>query len=179
MARISNEQPILKPQDFVVALKIALIGDEGFPSYISIAAALSMSASEVHGSAKRARQARLLQRSGGKELVANRAALREFALHGVPYAYPPRLGPVTRGIPTASGAPSLVGSLMESVEVPVWPHPAGQVRGPALYPLYPSVPRAAEKDSALYDLLSLVDAIRIGTAREREIAAEILERRLS
>jgi hypothetical protein len=60
----------------------------------------------------------------------------------------------------------------------VWPHADGLVRGSALLPLYPKLPLAAAKDPALYELLALFDALRIGQAREREIARKLLEERL-
>ena len=52
------------------------------------------------------------------------------------------------------------------------------MRGYAFSPLYPSVPAAALQDSRLYELLALVDAIRDGRARERNLAAKELEARL-
>jgi hypothetical protein len=53
------------------------------------------------------------------------------------------------------------------------------VRGSALLPLYPNLPLTAEKDQTLYELLALFDALRIGQAREREIARTLLEERLT
>jgi len=44
--------------------------------------------------------------------------------------------------------------------VPVWPHKNGTVRGNCLHPLYPSVPEAAGRNPALYELLVLFDAVR-------------------
>jgi hypothetical protein len=38
---------------------------------------------------------------------------------------------------------------------------------------------ASKKDEALYEVLTLVDALRVGAARERKIASEELEARLS
>lgn len=176
MPRIANQQRALKPQDFVVALKIA-IGGESFNSYAAIAQALAMSTSEVHGSVQRARLSRLI---AAKELVANRTALHEFASHGVMYAFPGFLGPVTRGIATASGGPSLRDQLITTDEaVPVWPYALASQRGPALYPLYPSIPSIAERDPALYDVLTLIDAVRIGAARERELALNLIAQRLA
>jgi len=52
------------------------------------------------------------------------------------------------------------------------------VRGVAFAPLYPSVPAAALEDARLYELLALVDAIRDGRARERNLAAKEIELRL-
>jgi hypothetical protein len=45
-------------------------------------------------------------------------------------------------------------------------------------PLDRSVPQAARRDPALYDLLALVDALRIGRARERGLAEKEINRRL-
>ena len=45
-------------------------------------------------------------------------------------------------------------------------------------PLYKSVPQAALRDSKLYQLLALVDAIRDGRASERKIAERDLAQRL-
>ena len=60
----------------------------------------------------------------------------------------------------------------------VWPHKNGSMRGIAFYPLYPSVPEAAGRNPALYELLALFDAVRGGSARERALALELLEARL-
>ena len=45
-------------------------------------------------------------------------------------------------------------------------------------PLYRKVPEAALRDSELYELLALVDAIRDGRARDRRIAEQSSVRRL-
>jgi hypothetical protein len=48
----------------------------------------------------------------------------------------------------------------------------------AFYPLYPSVPEAAARNPALYELLVLFDGVRGGSQRERAIALELLNERL-
>jgi len=45
-------------------------------------------------------------------------------------------------------------------------------------PLHKNVPQAALEDAKLYELLALVDALRDGRARERELAGHELKRRL-
>lgn len=60
----------------------------------------------------------------------------------------------------------------------VWPHPEGEVRGESLEPLYPSAVDAARRDSKLYECLALVDALRIGRAREKNLAIDLLSKRL-
>ena len=61
---------------------------------------------------------------------------------------------------------------------PVWPDRDGAKQGAAVEPLYRSVPFATKNDPALYGLLALVDALRIGRARERRFAEQELERQL-
>jgi hypothetical protein len=47
--------------------------------------------------------------------------------------------------------------------------------GLSLIPLYPSVPLAANLDNPqLYELLGLVDALRVGRIREQQLAAIVL-----
>jgi hypothetical protein len=53
------------------------------------------------------------------------------------------------------------------------------VQGAAVQPLDSSVPGAARRDPALYDLLALVDALRIGRARERSLAEKEITQRLN
>jgi hypothetical protein len=68
---------------------------------------------------------------------------------------------------------------MESKEPPpVWPHPEGEVRGLEFSPLYKSAPNAARKDQKLYEWLALIDAVRGGRARERDLAIKELRSRL-
>ena len=62
---------------------------------------------------------------------------------------------------------------------PVWPFAEGNTRGYAFLPLYKTVPKAAKEDERFYELLVLVDAIRGGRARERQLAIQELRKRLS
>lgn len=52
-------------------------------------------------------------------------------------------------------------------------------RGESFSPLYKSVPVAAKNDPKLYELLVLVDALRGGRARERDVARKELKQRLA
>ncbi len=163
-----------KPQDVVVVLKLCLSG--GDESFAALASGLGMSASEVHGACVRLTEARLIDPETRRP---RRKALQEFLRYGVPYAFPAQLGERTRGIPTAWAAPAMAGKVsVDDAAIPVWPDPAGTRQGAAVEPLHRSVPVAAKNDPALYDLLALVDALRIGRARERKFAEQELERRL-
>ncbi|RRJ96972.1 AsnC family protein [Opitutaceae bacterium TAV4] len=163
-----------KPQDIIVALALCLKSPP--ETYADLARALGMSASEVHACVRRLSFARLVE---SESRSIRREALLQFLLHGVPYAFPAQTKEITRGLPTAWAAPVMAAKLEASDQMPpVWPDPEGIVQGVSLQPLYHSVPKTARNNSDLYDLLALVDAIRIGRARERAIAASELKQRL-
>ena len=114
-----------------------------------------------------------------QELI-NVTGVVEFLVHGLKYVFPPRRGGMTRGIATSYAAAPLNGFISKGDEpIPVWPFPEGNVRGIELEPLYRTVPFAALRDPALYELLAIADALREGRARERKIAEEQLRLRLS
>ena len=105
--------------------------------------------------------------------------LEEFLIHGLKYAFPPERGELTRGVPTGYAAEPLKGRIAAGSEPPpVWPSPHGKTRGYSFAPLYKTVPQAALQDPYLYEVLALVDAIRDGRSRERQIAEEELKARL-
>ena len=178
MAITGAKQLILKPQDLVVALKLAINRHRDY-GVAELAAELDMALSSVHGAILRGEQGRLLSRSAGS-IRAIRAAVSEFVVHGAKYSFPGQLGSITRGIPTGIGGPTLR-EQFENTDLfsPVWPNPEGSSRGPSLTPLYPGVHKAALKDEALYDALTLLDALRVGAARERELSVLALQERLA
>jgi hypothetical protein len=53
------------------------------------------------------------------------------------------------------------------------------VRGYSLSPIYASVPKIARRDAKMHEWLALIDALRIGQARERRLAQDIIKNRLS
>ncbi len=169
----------LRPQDVLVLLKLSAHPAERIPQVV-LAQQLGMSAGEVSGGLGRAVTARLASRSPDQGVKPINTALEEFLIHGVRYAFPAEEKALARGMPTAWAAPPLAAELAAAGDAPppVWPDAHGEVRGAAVTPLYRSVPKAARLDAALYELLALVDAIRIGRARERGLAERILRARL-
>jgi len=177
MKFLKSKQLALKPQDLVVALKVAVNPNRQF-TFADLARELLISVSEAHAAVQRAELSRLLSRSD-EGLVAVRSALREFTVHGVRYTFPAITGSLTRGMPTGFAGPAMKTQFEYGDGLsPVWPDPEGQTRGTAFYPLYPSVPAACRVDEVLYEVLALVDAIRGGAARERELAEQIFVERL-
>ena len=166
----------LKPQDILFILKLVSLGKNTW-SFNKISVDLGMSSSEVHAAAKRAFAARLAIKEGDS-IRPNIKNLEDFLLHGIQYVFIPERGELNRGMPTAYASAPMESFFVEDSEPPpVWPDPEGQVRGMSFSPLYKSVPKAAKKDPKLYELLALVDGIRGGRARERDIAIKELKKR--
>lgn len=166
----------IKPQDLLILLKIVCWKDREWRS-IDLADELEISPAEVSMALERARSVGFLD--SGKHKVM-KAPLIEFLLHAVKYVFPAEPGPLCRGIPTSHSAPPLAKRIVsEENDQYVWPHDEGEVRGQEISPLYPTAPDAARRDAKLYELLALIDALRVGRARERNIAAQEIESRLS
>ena len=166
---------VLKPQDLVVLLKIHL-EPSGSWTFSGLSEGLRISASEVHSALKRAGYAQLYSQTRRQVRLHN---LREFLEYGMRYAFPAQPGSMARGIPTAWSTSPLLGRLGTAARpMLVWPDPRGEVSGLSIQPLYRTVPFAARLDPRLYELLALLDGLRLGRSRERAIATEELSARL-
>lgn len=163
----------LKPQELLVLLKVSAHPQRKY-TFAALAGELAMSAAEVHASVNRATLAGLVVQRGKGDWSPVRPALQEFLLHGVRYAFAAQPGPVKRGVPTAHGVEPLASALHDAGDAPVWAHAQGSAKGPSILPIYRTAPQAALADPELHRLLALVDALRIGRARERELAARLL-----
>jgi hypothetical protein len=133
-----------------------------------------MSAGECHNAVRRLRLAGLLlldERRPSAEL------LKRFIVHGVPFAFPPVVGANTIGIPTAHSSPAFRG-IVESSEGFVWPDADGSARARSLLPLFSGAAALAAQNRPLYDVLAIIDALRVGTTRVRKIASELLDEHL-
>ncbi len=165
---------MLKGEDIVVLLKLLA----GSPDWTvrSLEAEIWIPRSVIQRSLVRLEEAGLLE-EGRRRVNVGRA--EELLVHGVKYVFPPIRGGETRGIPTAWAAPPLQDKLADSGELPpVWPDPMGSVRGIALEPLHDSAPEISRRAPALTELLALTDGIRLGDARVRGLAEELLRGRL-
>jgi DNA-binding MarR family transcriptional regulator len=164
----------LRPQDLLVLLKIISLNNDRW-RMTDLANELFMSQSEISEALFRDRYAGLVNDS--KRLV-HRESLLELLTHGVKYVFPQKPGAVVRGIPTAHSAPPLSELIHSEESVYVWRDDEGTVRGEEIEPLYPTVPKAAQIDKTFYELVALVDAIRVGKTREYELAVDQLKRRI-
>ncbi len=171
---------MLKPQDCLILLKL-LANPKAEWSQRQLAESLCISLAETNAGLKRLIEARLLRKTKGSQFLPILAAAEEFLINGLKYLLPGKLGEYTRGIPTAVGAPLFHDKIaLGSEPIPVWPDAQGSKRGVALNPIHPAVPKALRKtkDQSFYELLVLIDAIRSGRARERNIASKLLKNRI-
>lgn len=170
---MNNLQSSMKPQDVVVLLKIIAKNSDDWQQK-NLADELSMSQSEISQSVNRSKYAGLMDGTAKKVM---RLAFMDFLQFGLSVVFPQQAGPIVRGIPTAHST-SPLNELIVSTELYIWPYSKGKIKGHSIIPLFKSVPEAALKDSLLYELLALCDAIRIGRAREKEIAIDELKKRI-
>ena len=135
-----------------------------------------ISKSEVSGSLRRCMDIGLTKAERGSGLPrTNTRALLGFLMHGLKYVYPARAGALVRGIPTAHAAPVLAGRLLSAGEhIHVWEDANGSVLGQRVEPLHKGVPHAVRRDAALYAMLALADAVRLGHERESALAGKLL-----
>lgn len=171
---------MMKPQDIVVLAKlISYSKKQKSWTQPSLAQELCISPSQVNYAIKRLLASRLLSPvliGSERRLMPFIQLCEEFLIHGLKFVFPPEFGTQTEGIPTAYAAPPLNELIVVGRDLPpVWPALGeGCVRGVELKPLYHCVPKSLMKypDPYFYELLALLDALRSGRARERNIGAE-------
>lgn len=169
---------MLKPIDLLVGLKILYNPGRG---QLDLASKLCISSSQVNSAIK------ILLTSNLLVLRDNRAypilnAFEEFILFGLKYCYPIKVGEPTIGIPTAYAASPLAKKItLSSDHIPVWPYINGNAKGLALEPLHKNVPKALIEfpDPGLFTCLVLIDALRIGRAREKNLAIKLLRQQFT
>lgn len=163
----------MKPQDVVILFKLLIRRNEGWTQSV-LSEELSISQSEISESIKRSKYSGMIN---SFENSVNKKAFFDFIVHGLKYVFPQRPGVMTRGIPTAHSAPFFKNHFL-SEEDYVWPDAKGKTRGQSIGPLFKSVSKAVQKDEELYIYLALADIIRVGKAREKEMAINMLIERL-
>jgi len=184
-----NQHNGMRPQDIAVLLKIVVSPSNWMNK--DIAEALFLSPAEVSYSLQRSALAQLIDPSKKKVM---RKAFLEFIQYGLPHVFPAIKGSIATGVPTAFSSPVMSRYLMtnqsgpvmsrylmtnQSGEMVVWPDAEGEARGESVTPLYPNAVKAALRDPELYELLALVDAMRLGKVREKEIALKLLKEKFS
>jgi hypothetical protein len=163
----------MRPQDVPILLKILSLERLNLDWRMKdLARELFISQSEISESLNRSYHAQLIDYYKRRVF---RLALHEFTVHAIQYVFPQSPGPIVRGIRTAHSAPP-INKVIRSNEHYVWPDAEGDSRGQAIEPLYPTLVKASKQDEFLYAGLALIDALRVGRVREKNIAKEELEK---
>jgi hypothetical protein len=163
----------MRPQDVPILLKIISFERASINWKMKdLARELDISPSEISESLNRSNHAHLIDYD--KRHVF-RLALHEFVVYAIRYVFPQSPGSMTRGMRTAHSAPP-INKVIRSDEQYVWPDAEGDTKGQAIEPLYPTLVQASKQDEFLYTALALIDALRVGRAREKEIARIELEK---
>jgi hypothetical protein len=163
----------MRPQDIVVLLKIIALKHDDWKN-TDLAYSLQISASEVSEVLNRCKISGLID-SNKRKIHLN--SLKEFLLYGLKYVFPTEPGSLVRGIATAHSA-SPINEQISGNDMYVWPYDKGNQRGQAIEPLYKTLPAIVQNDKLFYELLAIVDTLRVGRARETEIAEKELDKRL-
>lgn len=166
----------MKGVDLFVLLKVASMGQRRWTQN-EIAYEIGLSPSQVNRALHALHGVRLY--SFDSRCVSTKTLVKALVA-GANIFLPARMGPEVRGIFTAWGAPPLSRETIQSslFGLPVWPYAEGDARGFEIEPLHPNAPMAALRDPVMYELLALVDALRLGGSRETEIAGRLLAERL-
>lgn len=167
----------IQPLDLLVLLKLVSSGGAGGPVRELAESLGGVSKSAVSVALQRLTAQGLLRVNDGKREV-NRLVTRDLLEKAVHWIAPAVVGRFELGLATAHTAPPLIDKLHGDADPVVMPMPEGPCRGRAVTPLHPAAPGAANRDPKLYEILSLVDALRIGGARDREVAAAELRARI-
>lgn len=172
--KIMKKHNGMRPQDIAVLLKIISFADDKWRN-IDLANGVGISQSEVSEALNRCRIAKLID---SKKRKVNISSFTEFLIYGLKYVFPAEPGSMVKGIPTAHSASPIKEQILSDTDVYVWPNSKGSQRGQAIAPLYKTLPVLAKEDKMFYELLSIVDTLRVGRAREIKIAIEELTKRL-
>ena len=165
---VSNRSIFLKSQDVVLAM--IMMGRTAIPQK-EIARISGLSPSEVSNGIYRLKKARLLD-GNSKVMKSN---LCDFLVHGVPHAFPATIDYNEQlGIPTSH---SYMDNIMAGYEY-VWPQKDGQLLGRGVSPLHPSAVVTSLQNSKCHQLLANIDALRVGRAREKSQAIDLLRKKL-
>jgi hypothetical protein len=165
----------MRPQDIAVLLKIIALKDSNWRN-LDLANGLFISPSEISEALNRCKIAKLID---AEKKMVHFNALSEFLIYGLKYVFPAQPGAIVRGMPTAHSSSPIKEKISENSEGYVWSYPKGTMRGQQIIPLYKTIPAAAQSDKSFYELMVITDTIRIGRAREINIAIEELEKRLA
>lgn len=166
---------MLKPQDTLIALKLWADYQQGGHMPVREAASLvGISSSEFSKGLRRLEAAQLVVERDGQRFAESHA-LVEWLCYGLRYAYPAESIGFGRGMPTAWNCEHITSDIVPPSPALVWRQLKGEVEGIIISPFHEAVIITASHNPLLYQVLALVDAVRLGKPRELAIARGLLE----
>ncbi|MBP1672458.1 MAG: hypothetical protein H6Q25_273 [Bacteroidetes bacterium] len=165
----------MRPQDVIILLKLSTLKNTTNWHFYDIANHLKMSTAEISESLERSKLAKLVSENK-RELYTE--SFLEFLIYGVKYVFPVIPGRIVKGIPTAHSAPPLNKIIQINNELFVWKSSNGTIKGQEIQPLYKTIPEFILDNQEMYELIALVDVLRIGKMREVQLAIEFLNQKL-
>lgn len=166
-----KEHKGMRPQDIVILLKIISLRDNDW-RLKDLSKQLRISGSEVSESLNRSLIGGLIE---DDKHTIRKEELLEFLVYGLKYVYPVVEGSLARGLATAHSAPILKDEFVLDNNY-IWPAKGFSTKGISVKPLYSTVPDACKGDQNLYDLLVLVDALRLG--KREKLVVELLAKKI-
>ena len=163
----------MRPQDIVILLKIICLENEDWLMK-DLANSLYISPSEVSDALNRCKFSGLIDQNKRKVM---KLSLYNFLCSGIKFVFPVKPGHISKGIPTSHSGSPLSEEIISGNDTYIWEDYEGEFRGQTVEPLYPNAIKAAKNDKNLYELLVLVDALRVGKAREVNLARDLLRKR--
>ena len=150
-----------------------------------LGSSLGISKTEIAASLRRCVESNLLSISNSYDVVSlvdlnwkvNQKALFNLIKYSIPHLYPPKLLGFDIGIPTGFSGPALSEEVTSAGNTKIiWSSEHGDAYGQVLDPIYKTVAYAAYQDEFVYKCFTLIDAYRLGKAREKDIAISLLEK---
>ncbi|MCB0422174.1 MAG: hypothetical protein KDD61_14340 [Bdellovibrionales bacterium] len=166
----------LRPQDLFVLFRFLSPAARHYRQ-IDLAFELGLSATEVGHSIRRLIQSKLIHETRKPD----RLAMVEFLLYGVKYFYPVEIGAISHGVVTAHSAPPISKNFRQNKveDFYVWPTPEGEVLGQSITPLFSTAPQLYKSCPPVYELVTLLDAIRLNIPQVQEFAEQELLSRIN
>ena len=143
---------------------------------VNLEKATGISKSQVSLSMQRCQALKLVVLDLNTDKVfVNKKGFKEIS-EVLKYFFPPERGNNVKGIPTSYSSPFLYQSIKTIKGIPlVWPDPMGFVFGESIQPIYKTVPYAVKFDPLLYEIMCLLDSIRLDIPREKSLASNRLD----
>lgn len=162
----------MKSHDVVVLCRLLIFQNKSESwSYRSLSEMVLLSLGETHASVKRLEEAGIYNKMT-RSIIPENAS--EVLIHGVKYMFPAKIGTISRGVLTAFSALVMKNLISRSNDEYIWAYAKGKNKGISIKPLSKDVPKAIENTPELYDMLVLIDCLRIGKVRERKLAENLL-----